>query len=886
MNKGKMMRIKILAQAIAAFGLMGGGFAHAADGSDSQLERVTITGSNIKRISKEGALPVEVLKREDIEKTGASTTVQLLDNLTSSGSVLSGTNSASFAAGAATAGLRGMSSKYVLVLINGRRLPNYAMFISGTDSFVDLNTIPLAMIDSVEILRDGASAIYGSDAVAGVINFKTKRNFQGVKATTRYGQTEDGDGMEQGAGLMGGIGDLSKDGQNFMWSFDAYHREPVFASKHEPTKTLDYRRFGGKDSRSGTLWGSWKDYSNGKFYNPLPGCPKSLVTLSNGNTICPSDNDELGTQLSPRTSRYGLNGNYTKRIGSDSELFVEASVNRSQTSLDGGYAWMSQVQIKNGNAAYPTNPATLAAMQALYPQFTPGDTLQVTRSLYELGKSMVDVTADTYRVVAGGTTTIGDWDFEGSVNLGESKVTMQTSNAILNAPFMNMLQNGAPAGQPMFDPFAQNNQAGSLTPYATNLTNSANSKLQMLELKTSKSELAQLPGGPLGFAAGVQWWHESIESSPDALIRSGSIMNYAAQQGLQSSRSVAAAYAELSLPVIKNLEAQLAVRADHYNDFGDTVNPKFAFSYRPWQQVMFRGSATSAFKAPSLPQLYASRQAYQSIYDYAQCADKGISTANCTSVKQQIRSGGNPNLKAETNKSYGLGVVLQPMKELSASIDWYKLDQKDTIQALPAQYVVDHPELFPGYVVRKPSGIAGIRGDIDYISTPYANAGKTITSGIDIDVQYDLSLGGYGKLSFREQQTRYLTYQDTVLPTDSLLENVDYGGMPRWKNLFTVDYRYDKYSAAITARSYAGYKNAASPRDTIAANVPQRVPSYTAFDLNFGVRPLKTLEINGGIRNVGNRVPPYAAGASLVTFSGPSTDLWGRTYYITADYKF
>lgn len=219
------MRVKTLAQAIAAIGLLGSGFAHAAD--DNQLERVTITGSNIKRISKEGALPVEVLKKEDIEKTGASTTVQLLESLTSTNDVISGTNSSSFAAGAATVGLRGMSSKYVLVLLNGRRLPNYAMFQGGSDAFVDLNSLPISMIDSVEILRDGASAIYGSDAVAGVINFKTKRNFQGTQISTRYGQTEDGDGMEQSAGVMGGIGDKAKDGYNLLWEFNAYHREPV-----------------------------------------------------------------------------------------------------------------------------------------------------------------------------------------------------------------------------------------------------------------------------------------------------------------------------------------------------------------------------------------------------------------------------------------------------------------------------------------------------------------------------------------------------------------------------------------------------------------------------------------------------------------------------------
>ncbi|WP_440026132.1 TonB-dependent receptor [Chromobacterium amazonense] len=880
------MKVKILAQAIAAIGLLGSGFAHAADDAGNQLERVTITGSNIKRINKEGALPVEVLKKEDIEKTGASTTVQLLESLTSTNDILAGTNASSFAAGAASAGLRGMGAKYVLVLLNGRRLPNYAMPISGTDTFVDLNTLPISMIDSVEILRDGASAIYGSDAVAGVINFKTKRNYQGTQISTRYGQTEDGDGMEQSAGVMSGIGDKAKDGYNLIWEFNAYHREPVFYSKHEPVNTMDYRRYGGKDTRSGTRWGLWKDYTNSKFYSPMPGCTKSTVTLPNGNTICPSDYADLGTQLSPRTSRYGLNVNFSKTLGGDAELYAELSANRNLTSLDGGWSFMNAQLIKNGYASYPTSPATIAALQSIYPNFVNGDTLQVTRSLYEPGKSMRDVTADTYRAVVGINSTYKDWDLDGYINLGQSKASVNTSNVVLNTPFQNMLQNGPATGQPRFDPFAQNNPVASLSPYFTSITNQATSNLEMLELKASKSELATLPAGPLGFATGLQWWHESIDSKPDGLIQQNAIMNFAQQQPLQASRSVAALYAELNVPVIKNLETQLAVRADHYNDFGDTVNPKVAFSYRPWQQVMLRGSATSSFKAPSLPQLYTTRTAYQSVYDYAQCASKGIPD-KCTKASQQIQSGGNPGLKAETNKNFGFGIVLEPIKNLTASIDWYKLDQKDTIQSLDPQYVLNNASQFPGYIVRKPSGIAGVLGDIDYVKAPYINSGKTVTSGLDIDIQYELSLGSYGKLNFREQQSRILSFQNTQQASAPLQENVDYASMPRWKNLFTVDYRFDKYSATVVTRTYAGYKNLYSPDYTnTSAAIPQRVPSYTAFDVNMSVRPIKKLKIDGGIRNIGNRTPPYATGAGVETFSGPSTDLWGRTYYVSAEYKF
>ncbi|MBN3005252.1 TonB-dependent receptor [Chromobacterium alkanivorans] len=854
------------------------------------LERVTVTGSNIKRIGKEKALAVEVIKKEEIDKTGASTVIQLLDRLPSVGSLLAGTNSSSFAAGAATAGLRGMSSKYVLVLLNGRRLPNYAMFISGTDAFVDLNTLPLSAIESVEILRDGASAIYGSDAVAGVINFKTRRNYRGAEATLRGGGNLDGDGVEQALSLSGGFGDLERDGQNLLLSFDVYHREPVFSRKHDATRSNDYRFQGGPDLRSGAQWGYWNDRTpnadrSNALAKPLPGCPpRRLTTRPSGAKLCVSDVDELGTQLSPRTSRYGLMANYTKRLGGDAEFFAELGVNRSQTPLDGGYSFIQTI-VGPGWAVYPRD----GGLASVYPDFKPTDNLQITRNLSENGRRLNEVTSDTYRAVAGARTVLQGWDVEGSLNLGLNKAEARQNNVVLSEAFLSMLRNGA-AGQPLYDPFSQNNSAAALRPYLTTIANSSSSRLSAFEFKASTDEWFQLPAGAAGFAAGLQWSHESIDSQPDPQLQAGKIMNFAVQQSLQASRSVLSAFGEVNLPVLKNLEVQLALRADHYNDFGDTINPKLAFSFRPWEPAMLRGSVTTGFKAPTLPQLYASRQAYASVYDYAQCADRGIARERCGLASNQLRSGGNAGLKPEDSRNYALGLVLQPSPALSATVDWYRIEVSNTVQSLDPQYVLDNPDRFPGFVVRKAADLPGVRGDIDYISAPYMNIGKTRTTGVDIDLQYDWSLGAYGKLKFRNAQNRIFSYQESQTETDPLLEYADYGAQPRWKNVFEVSYIRGDYSVGLTARSYASYKNLYSQLYDNAGNVKERVASYTALDLNFGLKPIKNLSVSGGIRNLGNRMPSYATGAGFsggaAAYSGPATDLWGRMLYLSGRYAF
>ncbi|MBX9299215.1 TonB-dependent receptor [Chromobacterium piscinae] len=875
------MRVKTLAQAIAAIGLLGSGFAHAAE--DSQLERVTITGSNIKRIASQGALPVEVLKKEDIAKTGASTVVQLLETLTAVNGVTSGTDSNSFVPGAAHAGLRGMNDKYTLVLLNGRRLATYAQLESGTDAFTDLNTLPLSVIESVEILRDGASAIYGSDAVAGVINFKTKRNYQGVDTYARYGQTQAGDGKEQAAGVSAGVGDLDKDGYNLMVSFDAYHREPVFYSKHEAIKTRDFRRFGGADNRYLSTWGGWSTDPSSKPYYAMPYCQKSLVTKGNGSTICPIDYDQEDAQVSPRTSRYGLLTTLTRKLDADSQFYMELGFNQSNTALRGGNNFLNGVKLNPGDAAYPTDPKLISALQAQQP-FTPGkDSITVYRGLNEGWGRDVDSTSNTYHAVFGYSTYYKDWDYDASVNFSGNNITNKNQSYLTS--LTDSLQTGNPSG-PTYNPFIHGNPASSLTPYQVLTTDTASTSLQALELKASKSELFQLPGGAAGFAAGIQWWRETLESIPSDYSQQGLVLNAGPQSYLNASHSIFAAYSELNLPVVKNLEVQLALRADHYNDFGNTINPKIAFTYRPLKEVMFRGSATSGFKAPSFSQLRLNRTAYDSVTDQALCDQQHVS--NCTPTSTQIRSGGNPNLQPETNDSFSLGMVLQPIKDLYASVDFYRINQKNVINALDTDDVVNNPSKYPGAIVRKPAP-AGQLGEIDYINTPYQNAGGLTTSGLDFDLSYSWSLGSFGKVKLENQHSRLLSYKDHKLASDPWLEEVDYAIQPRWKNVFTAEYSINKFSAGVTARSYAGYKDltqaSSSPR--LLKGKPARIPSYTAFDVDFSVSPLKKLTVGGGIKNIGNRIPPYFInGQTPGTFSGSSTDLWGRTYYVNVNYKF
>ncbi|MFZ6754882.1 TonB-dependent receptor plug domain-containing protein, partial [Undibacterium sp. Dicai25W] len=708
--------------------------AHAQEtttASDAKAQRVVITGSNISRIDVEGPTPVEVIKREAIEKTGASTVVELLSKLPSMAISLDGTSKDSFASGAASAQLRGLDAKYVLILLNGRRLASYGFADGAENSFVDLNSLPLAAIDSVEILRDGASAIYGSDAVAGVINFKTRKNYQGVEATANVGSNQKGDGGTYNTSITAGFGDIDVDGHNILLTVDAYLRNPLWSDKHDFYANPDYRRFGGTDQRKTNLYlGSVQDYDNGEPGYAIPGC-RGTIGISDGtkDQVCFTN---PATQQSPRIERIGVSSIFTKKLNSTDELFAEAGVTSSKTTIQQGLPGFSSSFIGNTNGS--TNPGLNnlpgPSADGSLQGFTPGDRLRVFRAIYEAGNKIETINSDTIRLVGGWRGTVGQWDSEAAISLNQNHIDDFTTNQVLKDVSSASLQAGL-LGKTGYDPFIYQNPASVVNPMLTTTLRRATSRLETAEWKMSKADVFSIANGPVGFAWGTQFSHESIDDVPDPVMAAGNIANYGATAA-KASRSVFSAYGEFNVPVLKDVEMQAALRGDHYSDFGNSVNPKLAFAWRPSDKILVRGSATTSFKAPTLPEIGATTTAYVTVADWARCGPLGYVGAQC-SYGPKAYLQGNPNLKAEKANNYSFGLVLQPIKDLTASIDWFGIKQRDTIQSLDAQYLVDNEDKIPGFaalVGRLPRNPGlekthpGLnKGRIDSVTLPYLNVG-------------------------------------------------------------------------------------------------------------------------------------------------------------------
>jgi iron complex outermembrane receptor protein len=867
----------------------------AAQNADSKAQRVVITGSNISRIAVEGPTPVEVIKRDAIEKTGASTVIELLSKLPSMSVSLDGTSSSSFAGGAASAQLRGLDAKYTLVLLNGRRLASYGFADGAENSFVDLNSLPLAAIDSVEILRDGASAIYGSDAVAGVINFKTRKNYQGAEATVNLGSNQKGDGGTYNTSVTAGFGDLDKDGQNFLLTVDAYLRNPLWSNKHDYYANADRRRFGGTDGRTTNLYlGSVRDFDNGEPGYAIPGCRGTIgVSSGTGDTVCLTN---PANQISPRVERLGASAIFTKKLNNTDELFVEAGLTTSKTMIQQGFPSFSSSFI--GNTDGSTNPGLNnlpgPSADGSLVGFTPGDRLQIFRNIYEAGRSMETLTSDTVRVVGGWRGTVGQWESEAAISLNQNHIDDFTTNQVLKDVSNASLQAGL-LGKVGYDPFVYWNPSNVVSPMLTTTTRRATSRLATAEWKMSNSDLYSLSAGPVGFAWGTQLSRESIDDVPDSVMAAGNIANYGATAS-KASRTVFSAYGEFNIPLRKDIEMQLALRGDHYSDFGNSVNPKLAFAWRPTEQILLRGSATTSFKAPTLPEVNSTTTAYTTVADWARCGPLGYVGANCSYSPKAYLSG-NSKLKAEKANNYSFGLVLQPIKNLTASVDWFGIKQRDTIQSLDAQYLLDNEDKIPGFaalVGRDPRNPAleaknpGLnKGRINSVKLPYMNVGQTEIQGVDVDVSYSFDFGNAGKLRLRETNSYLLTYKQSIAPGQEPTSRLDGTLHPKWRNSFRVAYEFNQYEAGITARTYAGTLNIDDPthsQDRTLTNA--RIPSYSVFDINLSAKLSKVMSLNFGINNALDKAPVYSNAASNDSAVQGKTDLVGRYFYANMRYAF
>ena len=858
----------------------------AAQQQSSTPERIEVTGSRIKRIDTETPSPVQVIGREQIERAGATTVAELLKSTPAGNSGSFDENAvASFTPGAGSVSLRGLGAQATLVLVNGRRVAPYGFASGGQQTFVDINSIPLAVVERIEILLDGSSAIYGSDAMAGVINVILKQDFKGLMVDAGLGQSSYNDAGSQTYGLTYGLGSLASDGYNLFGSYSHQQRNPVLASERPMTRNADFRRFGLTDLRSsyaGNLY-TVSGLAGGSFRGTLSTCTPLDDPTAATNGRCIYDGTEH-QDIIARTERDALFMAGTAELGS-ATLFGDLNLVRNK------YAQVSPSYSTSTYYSTGTLPRAFIVLPVGHPQ-NPGTTDLALRYRFDDVAHVTSVTTDTLRSVLGvRKSDLAHWDVESALMYSRSSSKVTTTGFIRDSVLLDGVLDpatGKASTDFIFGNPSANDPALMAALYPTLREKSVTSTVSIDARGTR--ELFALPGGNnASVAVGVETRREKFNSTPDPLSAAGEISVLGSSES-HGSRTVSAAFAELALPFGKTFEASLAARVDHYSDFGSATTPKVGLKWKLLPNLALRGTYAEGFRAPSLTETTQSPTTgfYSGIRDPKLCPDPVEHPNDNCDLSVRAVFGANPDLKPENSKSMTFGVVFEPADELSIAFDAYKIKRTDEISGIDPDYLLAHESSYPGYVVRDPE-----TDEITQLNLPYTNLGSTRVWGYDVDVKTTFDLGEVGKLKVSAVYNylpRYMVANVKGAP------EVDYAGtwlQPKERMSLGGTWEKGPWTVGLTWRYTGSYLRAYTPADLscpYSESNPElcRVKSWTTADAFVGYKGFKNMDLGLIVLNVDGREAPLdeRRATRYTLFNSSYHNQLGRYFRLQAKYTF
>lgn len=912
------------------------------------LERVEITGSSIKRIDAQTALPVQILNREEIARSGATSTEQLLQQISAvsgQGAISGSTGAGNSTYGQSSISLRGLGEDRTLVLVNGRRL---AAFAGGNGGSADVNAIPLAAIERVEILKDGASGVYGSDAIAGVVNFILTKDFRGVEIGATVGQpTRGGGGKSQKAHIVAGFGDLQQNRFNVTLSASFEKETALFAKDREFARTGNVDPFiSAAATGQGNIEGAYNP-GNGQPFDPAaentvgntpgrqpgfggsPGsgygnplaannqCDQIRMYLdqsltSKGAPYCTYDS-AADVGLIPKRDLTTLSANLVFKISDNLEAFGDgifskstvvqtfqpSPLRRSFMISDAQFALQGVdpvLLLRPNNPNYAIAQQYLAAMEAANPGqgfgALIGQPLAVTARVFDFGPRVSEDTNKQSRLTGGFRGNFAKQDFEVAVTQNESKTAGTVPNGYFSQVAFARVVNDPnsdynPWSLTQSDAF--NSALAASGAKYTGATLNATSKSTTVDGKLS-GEVMNLPAGPLLYAAGLQHRKETFDTRPSAALESGDIAGLGgATPATNASRKVMSAFGELSVPVLKSLEGNLAVRHDDYNDVGKSTNYKASLRFQPMPQVLVRGSVGSGFRAPTLidlhqPQVVGTSEEFDDV-------------ATGQTLQVNSTTGGNKSLKPEKSKQHSIGLVLQPVQNLTVGVDYFNIRVEDIITTPSAQEVVSRfragDPAFAGLVVLDSNN------SVDSIIQTLQNVGSAKVRGVDLEANYRHNFGA-GRLDLSMSGT-YMIQFDQTSPGGSVSRKVgtivEPDGVPvlstngvqdgvvlRWKHYLSGTWTQGPWAFTLAQNFYKGYRTANDLNDE-----EHRVPDQAIYDANVAYTGVKNLRLALGVKNLFDKNPPMFIPTSNQFQAGYDITLYdprSRFVYVTANYKF
>ena len=802
--------------------------------------------------------------------------------------------------------MRGFGQKATLVLINGRRTSNYGFAQNLQDSFVDLNSIPTSAVERIEILLDGASAIYGSDAIAGVVNIILRNDYRGAEVSGGAGWYEGK--REYRASLTVGMGDPGVDKFNLFGVFDYYKRDHLILAESEFGKSRDYRgETGGRNLQSLTAGGVWTGVpgaANANERRAATECPQwgtvvnaqqaiglgllnpAAATNLPQNTWCLVDINKDISAL-PGTEREGFLGRATYNISSTTQLWGEVGLSRVETHSSTTPPFFA------GSTGTTVTPAGLRPFTYNI-TFAPGvagnplpANARFTGNLFAIGDRTNDITSDTARLVTGLKWSLLGFDADSAIGWARNKVEADSKNAALLSATSRVF--GVTASRQPPVPVSTSSVCNLDRPSTTlaacasttgEVPRISKSELSFADTKINGELPLQLPGGPVGFATGVEYRREKLQDMPAFSLANGDVLGLGAT-ATDGRRNSTAGYVEFALPVTRQLELQAAGRYDHYSDFGSAAVPKWGFKFKPMNSLIIRGTWGRGFRAPSLPEISPSSATF-----FTQVNDP---VTGQTGVQISGNNSGNPNLKPEKSISQTFGVVFEPSPDFNIGVNYFDLSWNNIVTSPSFQQTVDdcaNRGIGCENVIRDPTN----NNTVVTVNTGYINLNNVFVRGWDMDVKYSLPTS-FGRFTARGNGTYIDSFQTDGF--EGAGRNDGFYVTPRFKGKLSLDYGNGPF-VVTTAMNYVHhYWQGRAPASafnptTFGQNgtYPERIPRYKTYDIFGKYTITKNLSMSGSIVNFTNHLPPFDTYRSS-TFNYDYTvyDIRGRQFRLGLTYK-
>jgi iron complex outermembrane receptor protein len=852
-NKRKTLSaaIHLACSGVVATGIILSGVASAEEEA-VKLEKEEVTGSHIKQIDIKGASPVAVISREDIELSG----------LQSVADVLRQTPYNSFGSFRETSGntfqsqslvdLRGLGSERTLVLINGRRAP--ASPVTGGTG-VDLNIMPLAAVERIEILKDSASAVYGSEAIGGVVNIILRKDYEGVEVSATIERPSlPGADAESGSFAAGG----SYGKGNYIFTLEQRNKDIIYSRDRPWSKTdfgdgQDYLTTSGISIFGNTVYHAFTD---GRFEVLGPCDPPVYSGVYDyfGEDVCtyPYANVSAETNDIKRSNAF-LYLDY--EVNNDTTIYAQNLISRVKSF--GRYAPAVGFMFVDADA--PGNPV-------------PGEPIFMLHRFAAFGTRDDTATNWQWDSTLGVKGTMWDVDYDAFIryNLYDSDIIGR--NYILDSQAAQEVLEG---NYNFLDPFSTDPDHLAAM---ERMRHDTSRDIENTYFNTGFNLTGEMPfelaGGGIGWAAGYEYRDEDYHDIYDAERRAHNVIGSSGGSSA-GDRQQWAAYAEFLFPVMDNVEITAALRRDDYSDFGGETSPQIKLRWQPIDSLVLRASWSEGFRAPAMIDLYAAgAEDHPFVKDWTQCELNGIPADQCPTQQVTALAGGNPDLEAENSESWNLGVVFEPIEDLVLEANYYDIDLENVITSISPQTLLN----FERDGIGLPSGTSITRdanGNIILLTSVTANVASREVSGFDLEASYLWDVGEWGvvKPSITWSHINEYLFQGTPISKESDL--IGDWGQPQDRAQGVIRWDVKDFTAGWIINWIAGMDGN-----------PNNIDSYTQHDFTLTYHAGWDGDITLGIQNAFEEDPPIDTAVDDASNFYPLYPIDGRVWSLTYKQRF